>query len=1025
MANAGDLEFVEIGTNTVLPHSIVSHVTTTTTGVIIFDLTLPTWNVNQDFRVRMNYGSNVGEGVWWNLPKRSGRVATAGTAYWNDKSDTNLASPALIAEENDVALIDAMAASSKGASKAYVRTWAELLGGAVPGPLIEIATQLDWRNETDFGFGHCISHPPKGGRWLFWVMQTVPTEESTDGGNNGGSLPEASAIWNAIIAGTHDARYIAFGQRLAAKIDASGHPRHRFIVDANHEMNQTNPYRVYAQTRLLYKAAMERTIDKIREGAGFYVRFCHRPGYRTDGSAIGPYADFVPNNADIVALSLHPGEDISNAADIDQLFAGTLTPGNYGVAELLTVAANPNRPRPIAFPEWSPRYAADEPCPVANTFVTKFRNEVIVPNAANLIADCVWNQNIRDPNAYEGTDPAGIAQWTAMVANRKTLWGGNKTGTTAPENTLAPSIIGSTTVGSILTCDDGQWIGTAPIIITRRWRRDDADFTPAATDPTYTTTEIDAGTTITCRVTAENDFGSLSVTSNGITVSGTVVPIAPQNEELPLVTGLSMVGSELFCSTGEWTGTEPIEFTRRWLRNSGSGTAESTKIQVFPMEIDTPGSRTVTRPSFDSDSSNVITAAANEIIDWRGQDGLQHTPGQTGGHEAAFPNRICTFVVNSATATSVFCGGKCHADPLNTAYLNGTWAHVHGNENFGFNEPGLQVRSSPNGCKFQGFYLKDSHDGVRLWNPYGNPVEMPPAHSPTFENFCFINCRDDCIEDDAQVGGIFRNGYLQGHTILSWRPDDTITPHTNKVATFEYCLMHLDRMRYDGDEKWHGGDYDDPQSDPGDPESRKVGKWIDLDNRNNDNITNNRSANGWAHKWFFKPRANNLRIVMRHCMLRIDTMPVEGAGEFQIFPNNAASSYEDVDVIWLGRDAWPFAQSQEELALMGINLITDPNEGFPLWQQTKEEWFRLNGYDSDPASPTFDTFSWNRTTDDIAGTLGAANPYITIAADVGADISCRVTATNTAAPNGVVAISSNSITVTTASAAPENDRYCR
>ena len=1409
LPNAGDIEFVEIGTDTVLPHSIVSH--DATTGVIVFDLRLPTWNVNQDFRIRMNYGSNVAEAAWWDLPIRSGRASAAGTAYWYDRSPTNLAPPALAAEESDVALIDAMAASSKGEDKQWVTTWAEVLGGAVPGPLIDTATQLDWNNSTPFGFGYCISYPPIGSRWLFWVMQTVPANVSTDGGDNGGSQPEARAIWDEILAETHDARYIALGQRLAAKIDASGHPRNRFIIDANHEMNQSNPYRVYAETADLYKRAMQRTIDLIREGAGFHVRFCHRPGYRTDGPAIGSYASFAPDNADIVALSFHPGADVSNAADIDELFAGTLTPGNYGVTELLTVAAASNRP--IAFPEWSPRYAVNEPCAVSNTFVSKFYNDVIAPNQAIIVADCVFNQNIRDPNAYEGTDTAGINQW-ALMANttRKTLWSGIKSTATAPENRTAPLIEGSAAVGSILTCNDGEWIGTAPITFTRRWRRDGADFIPAATDSTYTTTATDVGTTITCRVTATNSLGEVSVTSNGIAVSGTATPpgwpypqsplyaklnfnrelarygqsgdqwpcsedasnrvlfvgadnngfnnversewrvsrvgstipaldgtgllnltdlamrmdendppsgskpqgvlafgdtniavyyqysinqpagfeifrrrthvatstnngtnfdlhratddylfrlnfdtfqsfedlivwgvlqllpnyqpgtsgidndyiyvylnnnppldtpswntahanqtmwlarvrwkggtatlsnlwersqyqlftglntsgvptwgtlgnlsdpnkaevfvdgngmalffnvgwhssigkfvatyihsdndgagilhqgiavaiadtpwdrngwqmigydqdlelhdpleedlymsvmapsrwndgtdlrvavstyvnveqggdpdvigfpgdnlivtsaaltaagtSAPENQELPLVSGLPVVGSELFCSSGEWTGTAPINFTRRWLRHAGNEVAESTKINVFPMEIATPGSRTVTRPSFDSDSSNVITAGANQIIDWRGQDGLQHTPGQTGGHEAAFPNRICTYVINTATATSVFCGGKCHADPDNDAYLNGTWAHCHGNEDFGFNEPGLQVRSSPAGCKFQGFYLKNCCDGIKLWNQYGPEITMPQSHSPTFENICVINCRDDCIEDDALVGGIYRNCYFQGHSILSWRPGAPIvTTHTDKVATFEYCLMHMDRQRNDGDEKWHNSNYTDPDGDAGEPGSRKTGKWISLTETNPNDIANYASANGWAHKWFFKPQGDNMRIVMRHCMLRIDTMPVEGAGEFQIFPNNAASSYEDVDVLWFGPGPWPFAQSQATLAGMGINLITDPAVGFPLWQATKDEWFLLNGYDSDPASPTFDTFSWNRTADDIPGTLGAANPYITTAADVGAAISCRVTATNTAAPDGVAAISSNSITVTAATGLPEN-----
>ena len=86
-----------------------------------------------------------------------------------------------------------------------------------------------------------------------------------------------------------------------------------------------------------------------------------------------------------------------------------------------------------------------------------------------------------------------------------------------PVNTVAPVITGGTTVGETLTLtSEGTWTGTAPITYTRNWQRDGVSI--GSTGTTYVTQAADAGTTITCRVTATNADGATNASSNGIAI---------------------------------------------------------------------------------------------------------------------------------------------------------------------------------------------------------------------------------------------------------------------------------------------------------------------------------------------------------------------------------------------------------------------------------------------------------------------------------------------------------------------------
>jgi PKD repeat protein len=86
----------------------------------------------------------------------------------------------------------------------------------------------------------------------------------------------------------------------------------------------------------------------------------------------------------------------------------------------------------------------------------------------------------------------------------------------APSVTTAPSVSGTTTVGSTLTAADGTWSGSPAF--TRQWQQCDASGgscadIAGATGATYTVVSADAGHTIRLKVTGTNSAGSVTAVS--------------------------------------------------------------------------------------------------------------------------------------------------------------------------------------------------------------------------------------------------------------------------------------------------------------------------------------------------------------------------------------------------------------------------------------------------------------------------------------------------------------------------------
>lgn len=94
----------------------------------------------------------------------------------------------------------------------------------------------------------------------------------------------------------------------------------------------------------------------------------------------------------------------------------------------------------------------------------------------------------------------------------------------APVNSVAPAVTGTPAVTNVLTTDNGTWTNT-PTGYTYQWQRGGVDI-GGATSSTYTLVELDAGTAITCNVTASNASGNATQAGNSTNIDVYVVFLA-------------------------------------------------------------------------------------------------------------------------------------------------------------------------------------------------------------------------------------------------------------------------------------------------------------------------------------------------------------------------------------------------------------------------------------------------------------------------------------------------------------------
>lgn len=143
------------------------------------------------------------------------------------------------------------------------------------------------------------------------------------------------------------------------------------------------------------------------------------------------------------------------------------------------------------------------------------------------------------------------------------------TTSTLPTYSVVPAVSGTLREGQTLTSTAGTW-SPAPTSTAYQWRRCDSTGVSCvniggATASTYVLAAADAGKRIRVKVTVTAASGTSSIVSAGTT---TILPLAPVNTTVPVVTGVFQVAQTLTGTTGSWSSypSTATTFTYQWQR---------------------------------------------------------------------------------------------------------------------------------------------------------------------------------------------------------------------------------------------------------------------------------------------------------------------------------------------------------------------------------------------------------------------------------------------------------------------------
>jgi hypothetical protein len=377
--------------------------------------------------------------AWWKVPggNRSGK-------RWNrGVSITAWAGAAWDTYENRVCKIDAIVGGSD-ASGARVPNWAGLAGGpldtANPASYDNAAdiandSQLDWDSGTNFG--SLVARSTSGKTWLVWVAVTIPTSLAVRSAD--------STTWGTLAQpGPHDDWWYAMGRRARAAMVAKGMKPWQLAVRFNHEMNQSNFYRVFDGQQADYAKASGRFMAAFRRGyaaaAGDQCRMIFSPARIND---LGPLESFFTVNSDgttpydAVDVSAHPADEVNFAVGqsyaqqvqvckdwIKGKYKSGYAPDNVDTTRSQAALA---RKYGIAIvnTEWSPRYDEFDSsgqetlvgCHISAAFYDAMHQHFT--NYAEMLAfECLFHGNALDPDQ-------GTPGWRDGVAKLVDLWRGD------------------------------------------------------------------------------------------------------------------------------------------------------------------------------------------------------------------------------------------------------------------------------------------------------------------------------------------------------------------------------------------------------------------------------------------------------------------------------------------------------------------------------------------------------------------------------------------------------------------------
>jgi hypothetical protein len=157
---------------------------------------------------------------------------------------------------------------------------------------------------------------------------------------------------------------------------------------------------------------------------------------------------------------------------------------------------------------------------------------------------------------------AAIAVLAAFTAS------GTAARAAVPQNTSKPTITGKEQDGQTLSGHHGEW-SNSPSGYSYQWRRcgnqgGNCSNISKATDKIYTLSSDDVGHTIRLLVTASNNDGAGTATSDATGAIQPAAAQAPSTSSQPRITGTAKVGETLTAQPNSWNGTKPIQLSYRW-----------------------------------------------------------------------------------------------------------------------------------------------------------------------------------------------------------------------------------------------------------------------------------------------------------------------------------------------------------------------------------------------------------------------------------------------------------------------------
>jgi hypothetical protein len=206
-----------------------------------------------------------------------------------------------------------------------------------------------------------------------------------------------------------------------------------------------------------------------------------------------------------------------------------------------------------------------------------------------------------------------------------------------------PSISGTPDVGNALTADPGSWSGDQPITYSYAW-------SDGQTGETDTLSPADVGEYLTVTVTASNDAGQSSSTSDSY---GPVQQAAPVNNGAPSITGTAQQGDTLTVSdSGTWSNDPSLGYA--W-----EDCTDSTETSCSPITGATSSSYTLQASDVGSMVAAVVTGSNN--------GGQVAVASPTLGPVQPLPAPV------NSVAPTITGGGNQPGDTLTVS--NGTWSN--------------------------------------------------------------------------------------------------------------------------------------------------------------------------------------------------------------------------------------------------------------------------------------------------------------------------------------------------------------